>query len=277
LLGDTRRDGVPTPDAWKDYGFDLDGLQTGSDTTCQCKPAEGAAPSVLADGPGGIDNAFGRNLVPIFSALQPELSVTVTEAIADGAFNLGFDLLGAQESDAMPAPATVVELRIGETGAWETSFESLDGDGEPIVVAEGGWVAGDTWVSGPIDRLVLPLPLDGATLALTIHDAVVVMELDEDRAGATNGTIAGHLVTEELVDALAEYAGSADPSLCPPSPTFESIAQQMRQASDVVAGAAQDPDATCNGISIALGFEAEAVVVGGVAEPVEPLPPVCEP
>lgn len=277
LFGNTTREGLPTPDAWEDYGFDLDDRNTGADTGCQCQPASGAPPSVLRDAPGGVDNSFGRNVLPLFSAFEVDLSGTVTQAIADGTFNLGFDLLGAQETDAMPSPATVVQLRNGSTGTWETSFESLDGSGDPVTRAEGGWVTSDTWVSSPIDRLVLPLPVGGTTLALTLHDVVVVMELDGDRAGATNGTIAGHLVTEELVTAFADWAGSIDASLCPPSPTFESIAQQLRQASDVVAGAPQDPSVTCDAISIALGFEAEVVDVDGVAGPVDPPPSPCDP
>lgn len=66
-------------------------------------------------------------------------------------------------------------------------------------------------------------------------------------------------------------AGSLNPSLCPPSATFESIAQQIRQASDILADGTQDPGVTCNGISIGLGFEAEAATLGVVFD--APVPP----
>src|SRR5689334_23254118 len=66
-LGDTKRDGTPDPAAgWKDYGFNLDHLISTKDSKNLCKPLAGGAPSaVYPDGNDGIDNSFGKNILPI--------------------------------------------------------------------------------------------------------------------------------------------------------------------------------------------------------------------
>ena len=71
---------------------------------------------------------------------------------------------------------------------------------------------------------------------------------------------------------LAEFkkvAGSFDPGLCD-GPTFDSIANQLAAASDIMLTGTQDPTQECNAISIGLGFEGDLVVLGSVAPPAPP-------
>jgi hypothetical protein len=83
------------------------------------------------------------------------------------------------------------------------------------------------------------------------------------------------LDTEELVAAMKAVAGSFDISLCS-GPTFDSIAQQIRAASDIMSdGTNGDPNLVCNGISIGLGFDAKPALLGAVAAPVTPPPDPC--
>src|SRR4051812_27304309 len=56
FLGNTDRAGTASPDAWKKFGYDLDGKTTTSiHDTAVCKPKD----STVVDGENGIDNAFG--------------------------------------------------------------------------------------------------------------------------------------------------------------------------------------------------------------------------
>ena len=51
---------------------------------------------------------------------------------------------------------------------------------------------------------------------------------------------------------------------------IESIGEQLRQAADIMLDGTQDPNQTCNAISIGLGFEAVEANLADVALPVPP-------
>lgn len=61
FLGDTDRQGVTNPDAWKGFGYDLDAKITTAASTDVCTLVAGASRSVQIDGNGGIDNSWGSN------------------------------------------------------------------------------------------------------------------------------------------------------------------------------------------------------------------------
>jgi hypothetical protein len=163
---------------------------------------------------------------------------------------------------------------------WPVKPESLDnGDiNQPKMVFPASYVAGGTWVSGPPAALTLTLGMSGYEPTLLLQRAVISMYVygTGATAYATKGTIAV-IETEQLVAELKKVAGLSDPSLCS-STAFEGIATQIRQASDIMAdGTNGDPSKTCNAISIGLGFEAFAAVLGGVAPPEASSPDPCAP
>jgi hypothetical protein len=90
------------------------------------------------------------------------------------------------------------------------------------------------------------------------------------------GTLSGVLDTEKLVAELKKVAGTFDPSLCN-SATFDSIATQIRMASDIMLDGTQDPTKVCNAISAGIGFEAKAARIGAVNPAVTPPPDPCAP
>jgi len=62
-LGDTDPDGTPDPkNGWARYGYNLDGLPPGSPK--RCKPPGGTSTMLQEEGPGGVQNSFGHNLLP---------------------------------------------------------------------------------------------------------------------------------------------------------------------------------------------------------------------
>ena len=69
-------------------------------------------------------------------------------------------------------------------------------------------------------------------------------------------------------------AGSLDVSLCDGT-TFDSIANQIRVASDILADGSNASGTTCDGISIGLGFDMVEVQLGAVAPAVAPTPDPC--
>jgi archaellum component FlaG (FlaF/FlaG flagellin family) len=86
----------------------------------------------------------------------------------------------------------------------------------------------------------------------------------------TQRTIAGTLITTELVSSLQSVVGNILTSLCSGS-AFQSIAQQIEQASDIIidpsSGAVSNTSGQmCNGISIGLGFDATEIAAPVAAD-----------
>ena len=301
-MGDTTRSGAPSMTAWEQFGYDLDGKVSTAESTDLCKPSDGAAAATTyPDGDLGRDNSFGRNILPIMVAFAADYSAQLNQGITDGdgTVMLRLDDLGtaASENDIQAKLYNGAQFVDGGgmaispawdgTDAWPVRAESLDGGDlqSPLVQFPTSYVVttseesgARTWVSGTpaTVKLTISRSDSGFFIPLTIYEAIITMELAADNNSATNGTIAGVLNTDLLIDDFAKIAGAFDPSLCPPSPTFESIATQLRQASDIGADGSQDPAKTCDGISIGLGFEMEKVDLGSVAPAVVPPDPCAE-
>lgn len=300
FLGDTDRNGSPNPSAWKDFGYDLDGKISTKDSTDLCKPNAGGSPSsVYPDGNDGIDNAFGKLLLPIITGLAQDASSQINESIAAGEFTIivNVENLGASQSyDPLTAGLFAGVTLVDEMGTeltpafdgtdlWPVAPELLNA-GSPgdncqdvtctsKVVFDSAYMTDGTFVSGSPGNLDLNLAVAGFSLNLTIAQAVISMDVNEGRTDAQNGVIAGVIPVEQLISELQKIAGSFDEGLCSGT-TFDSLADQIRQASDIMSNGSQDPNATCDAISIGLGFNAKPVLVGVVDDPAAPQPDPCE-
>lgn len=283
FLGDTDREGTPSAGAWKDLGFNLDGILSTKSGSNHCAPVKGANPAnVKTDGNGGIDNSFGANLMPIITSVAADASTGINTSLENGEFtiivhmaNLGTAATQAGIDSKLYAGAPLMAPPAWDgTDVWPVTFEFLTGGNidTPKVAFPTSYMVDGTWVSGSKGDLPLTVALQGIELKLLIRNALVAMDVTGTGATATavNGTIAGVLKTDELVQSLREVAGTLDVSLCEGS-TFESIAQQIRAASDIMQdGSNGDASQTCDGISVGLGFSADAIVLGDVADPVPP-------
>lgn len=302
-LGDTDRNGTPSPNAWKLFGFDLDGKTSAKTSTDLCKPAGGAKPSAVnEDGEEGRDNSFGKIILPIVTSLAADASTQINDSIDGGAFTIMLSMEKIGNGDNYNPLLTklyggarlVDDMGMDAVPKWDGSDvwpvipELLMGGDitKPLVQFESSYLAKDpktmarTWVSGSAATIKLNLSIAGFTLGLDIHSALISADLSPDNTKATNGTIAGIINTDQLIMELAKIAGSFDKNLCPPSSTFESIAGEIRQASDILTdegdGNHQDPSKTCDGISIGLGFDSDAVKLGPVAKPADPQADPCK-
>jgi hypothetical protein len=287
-LGDTDRSGKADEAAWKQFGYNLDGKISTKDSKDLCKPAKGGiASKIYPDGDNGIDNAFGHSMVPIIKSLSSDFSTSVNDNILKGSFTVMLDLqkLGA-DADYNPIVTGLYGgANFGDTppkwdgtDQWPLINELLNNGDKtsPKVTFPNSYLVGNTWVSGSKGTISLNLAISSYTISLLIADAVITMDLADDHKSATNGTIAGVLDTDDLIAQLGQVAGGAA-GICPGDPTFESIADQLRQASDILADGTQDPAKTCDGISIGIGFDAALVQLGDVAPPVQPGEDPCAP
>jgi hypothetical protein len=300
FLGDTDRNGSPNPSAWKDFGYDLDGKISTKDSSDLCKPNAGGSPSsVYPDGNDGIDNAFGKLLLPIITGLAQDASQQINESIAAGDFTIIVNIPELGDSanyDPLSAGLFAGVTLVDDMGAtltpkwdgtdlWPVAPELLatgspgdDCQVDPCtsqVEFNQAYLTDNTFVSGSPGSLDLNLSVAGFSLNLSIAQAVISMDVAGDRSGATEGVIAGVIPVEPLISELQKIAGSFDPGLCTGT-TFESLADQIRQASDIMSDGSQDPNATCDAISIGLGFNSKPVLLGTVDEPAEPQPDPCE-
>jgi len=289
-IGTKTRSGELSADAWKDYGYDLDGQSTASDFKNHCKPAGGAAPNnVFPDGNNGIDNAFGKVLLPVIKTAamtsSPDLEGSLNDSITGGSFNIMIDLATLGDgTDYDPIDGYLYAGKNGVGSAWEAAPEFLSDPNNADMTAAlhssqvhfaSSYTNANTWVSGDKGTVGLSLGIAGFSLDLNIRSAVLSMELSGDHSTGTNGVIAGVLDTEELIDQLRTVLGAVDTSFCEGA-AVEGILNQIRQASDIMKDGSQDPNATCDGISIGLGFDAGIVTITKVGDPAEPGTPPCE-
>lgn len=289
LIGDTNPDGSPnTANGWKQYGFNVDGLVSTAMSVDLCKPKQGANPSnVYPDGDNGNDNSFGKNVLPIFLAMAPNFSGIVNQAIASGDATIIAHLDGLGPGSDMPSLVSRIyngadlgdSPKLDGTDCWPVTEESLT-DPALIESAKATYsassVAGNVWSSGGNATFELFLPIFGFSVKLTIYEARFAMTLDPDHGGATAGQIGGVLDTEEFVTEMMKAFASFDSSLCG-SATADAIANQIRQASDILKDGTQDPAQECNAISIGLGFTMEQIGLGGIAPGAPPFADPCKP
>jgi hypothetical protein len=282
-----RATGMPNINAWKSYGFDLDGRNTGlaasKENLDSCTKVAGAPSNVLLDGNLGTDNNFGSQVMTVLQSLKSDNEATINAGIIDGSSTL---LLRLQNVDPSYADGTGVTGAIyiahGGTGFtpkfdvsdhWPIVTSSLVnatsiGDASNAVVKfPAGYVSGGYWVSGPLGdgTVSLSMVLDGVALTLPLQSGVLTVRLSD----GSDGTIAGAVTVSDLVTATTPLVESF--GICPGNSTFTDVIQTITQSADLVTGAPQlqDTSVTCNAVSIGLGFTVQptGVPTTTVAQP----------
>jgi hypothetical protein len=279
--------GVPSPNAWKDYGFDLDGRMTSaedsktSNDTCKRRP--GSPTSILADGNGGIDDNFGGHVMQVMHSLKSDTEDAVNSSVAGGATTmlLRLDNVGPADNGSVPG-ALYVAGSLGrppaftEADAWPVTSDSLL-DGATVGAARfsfpRGYMRGGYWVSDDLGAATaeLPLPLFAQLAPVKLASAIVTF----DMRGAGTGMIGGAADIPALQAAMTP--GIIQFGICPGNATFDQIVETMQQSADVVLGAPrlQDTSVECNGISLGIGFLARPTGAPTRVVPPTPLPSTC--
>jgi hypothetical protein len=298
--GDTDTDGKQSSLAWRKFGFDLDGQASAPDSTGHCKAQlNGKKANIQDDGDNGIDNSFGRNVLPTLLTVpgaSKNPSSDITSYIAAGVFSMLLNIDGLpQGGDATGLPTAIFAARgqLDETSksgflyptdatwadgsypwrALSTSVASLSPLTSKAFFPSSS-IAGYTWTSGSTSgALEMIIPFDTVEMHLRIHSVRLKTTFAADNKTSTGGIIGGVLNTEEFVAELQKVAGQLDPNYC-----FLAgiLGDQVRAASDIMLDGSQDPDKQCNGISMGIGFETNWAQLNEVIVP-EPSVNPCSP
>jgi hypothetical protein len=272
--------GEGTSGQWKSLGFNLDGLVSTSLSTNLCKLNDGATASyAYPDGNDGIDNSFGKNLLPLILDIDPTWVTDVNNSIQEGNFT------ALLEIGCLPATGDAsglsTKLFAGETlgmapkwdgtDMWPVEPDLLTNPKDPqssSLVFPQCSVSGTTFSAGKNGTIVLTIPLMAmgvsTSIKLTLYAAQLTMTLSADRLSATGGVIGGVLNTEEFVNQVNNVGVLL--GLCGSS-VLSGLVTQVRQASDILDDGTQDPTQTCNGISVGLGFTMLPAQIGIVGPP----------
>jgi hypothetical protein len=249
-------------------------LKTSTDV---CTLAPNAGASVQVDGNRGIDNSFGSNILPIVqnAAGLTTPSKTVSDAIGKGGFTIMIKIAGLADDPKQTSNGLTGDLFAGGkydpdggtspafdlTTDWPVRPELLN-DGKTLASGSkvhfpSAYVNNGTFVNGVGATLTLSLAFGGVALDIQVNQATITFD-HTGPTNADNGTISGVIESAALIDGLKKVAGRISPSLCSGS-TFDGIAAQINQASDIMKDGTNGPGQNCDGISIGLGFTAKQI------------------
>jgi hypothetical protein len=291
LLGETDRSGNRNPNAWKTYGYNLDGRitnvtgPTSPDLNSVCKRVEGAGPTVHQDGDQGIDNSFGKEILNnLLLNLVSTPSKSITDAITAGNFTIMLKVKGLTDDPQQTNTGLSATLLVGSSFSDDPNVKptfSTSDDWpflkDPQIPITGAYINKGVFVNGTGGATVkLTLSIAGQALSLSINKALITFKHNPASKSLEEGTIAGVINTEELINGIASVAGRFSQDLCEGS-TVEGIKESIRQASDILSNGTQDPSKTCDGISVGIGFTAKQVAnPTKETEPGEPPPDPCK-
>jgi hypothetical protein len=282
-LGDVDRGGSANSQAWTQFGFDIDGLDTTSASTNVCKLLPGSPIATQTDGECGIDNSFGENWLPIFlTVFGTSWSPQVNAGIAAGAAT---DILVLQlpaSGDASNVQAVLLNgAALGHAPKWDgTDVWPIDSSSvvnadwmQANVRFDDGYLVGGTYVSTPlsgagavtIGSLLEAIPEDQSLdpWHVPVTQVQVSVHLAPDGMSATGGVLSAIMPVDKV---LAQFQPLCCDYIC-------SIPEQLEQAADIVVDGTNQPGVTCDGISLGIGFEATRVVLGPVVN--VPVPSPC--
>jgi hypothetical protein len=245
---------------------------------------------VFPDGNHGIDNAFGKRLLPILSIASGDaedsggsMEDAINASLGAGTSGLVIHLrdLGAGDNYD-PIDAYVYRADGIADGGWAINVRSLsdpDADFDTALLSgvahfpasyvnQGVWVA-DQGAKKPT-TIDLVWEIAGQPLRLRIHDPVVSMPMTAEHGEVVRGVIAGVLFPGEVITQARLWVTSVLPDACGTA-SLDGVFNQIRQASDIVIGSKQDANVICDGISIGFEFDAIATSVSEISP--DTLPP----
>jgi hypothetical protein len=265
---------------WKKYGFNIDGLVSNASSKDVCQLNAGASGlGPYPDGDDGIDNSFGKNLLPQIISLYPNWANDVDNGLKAGTFTVLLKMECLPPTGDVPSfttklfGGTVLGMapKFDGTDKWPVAPDLLSDPMDPessTILFKNSSVVGNTYDSGSKETFILTVPINSKTMStsikLTLYSAHTTMVLSDDRKSALSGMIGGVLDTEEFVAEIKKVGyllGICNTAL------LTNLENQIRQASDIMADGTQDPTKPCNGISMGLGFEMKEVQLGEVGPP----------
>jgi hypothetical protein len=271
---------------WATYGYNLDGKITTATSTDVCTLAPNANKKNQTDGPGGIDNSFGENIIPLLAAVASNPSATINTSITEGHFTVMMDVTGLGSATTLtgltgaiyggtlfaqgPNAATAVPT-FTTADNWpldKTSITSAFASGavqtltQPVVAKNnftGAYIVNGEFVSGAPTNVTLSLTIQGVPLTIPIQHAFITFK--NPGTSATNvsgGIIAGVIDAATLVTNIQGVAGNISTSFCTGS-TFAQVAKSIMQAADIQDDGTNVAGTACAGISVGIGFDGDEI------------------
>ncbi len=281
-IGITTRAGETSDTAWKELGFNLDGLcTTATESKGSCTPTEGGKPSALADGDDCLDNNFGSQLVPLIKGLDGAAETKIVDGIKKGGLTLvlRIDDLAPSGDDGgaagalFAAKAASGKAALDGTDTWDVDPGSVTAAdlGKPVARLKGVVVTtgGKRVWRGTADRLDLP--------AVFIAGASGTVPLSGLRLEIDLATKVGNLGGYALVTDIQKVVGGvlAQRSLCPGNILYEQVMKNILQGADMPTALPQNPAQVCGSLSLGLGVEVVGGTLGKVLPPGEAKPNPC--
>lgn len=290
------------PDSEAHIGYDLDD----DCTECSCaSPLSNAckAPAwqtqPIQDGPGGIDNAASQ-LFGYAAVVDPtNSSETISNDADDGVWTLLIRVqdYDGQANDGAVSVAMYVSLGFAKdpcngaetvpawdgTDRWSVSVATLKGQGQggsacgergdfdldmPGFPAEGAYVQDGLLVANWVSDIELVLD----SLTIRLAQSVLTAQLDGERL--TGGVFAGRWTLSESFRTIASLSVGGK-AMCTDHTAYPLLKNTLCGRADLFDGI-PTPTATCDSISFAFAFEAQAAQFGTVLS-IPQQPPTCPP
>lgn len=284
-LGFTTREGENTTDAWKKYGFDLDGLCTTTEDSQSsknsCRRLEGSSGDILTDGENCIDNNFGSQLVTLIKAVDPAAETKIADGIKTGALTLVFKITDVAETGAddnapgalFAAKAASGTANLDGNDVFDVDTISVTGGdiNKPIATLKGAITVenGKRVWNGTADTLDLPAVfISGASGAIPIRGARVSIEMETGR-----GTIGGYAPIPEVQKVVAGVL--TQQKMCPGTLLYDNVIKNIERAADMPAQLPHNTSEACASLSLGLGVEVVSGSLGKVVATGKPKPDPC--
>jgi hypothetical protein len=286
-LGITKRDGEATTEAWKQYGFNLDGIcTTSADSETSkgtCQRIMGSEADTLTDGDSCIDNNFGSKLIPMIRALDPLAEEKIGDGISKGALTL---LIRIENLPAATGPANGLlyaakarggVAKLDGSDTWDVDTTSVTGGDitKPHARLTGAvsMVEGKRVWNATADELALPAVfISGATGSIGVAGARVEIDLESKR-----GTIAGYAGIANVKSVVSGVLAQQKSPLCPGNSLYEAVMTNIGRTADMPAKLPHDPGKACAALSLGLGVEMVAGTLGNVVPTGGPKTDPCAP
>lgn len=280
-------------DAWREFGFDLDGLCTTSETLAtECVPPVRARPPT--DGAGGIDNAFGDRLFPLLDVALPGLENTARISQDEGKLpavrlrgwnglddDPRVDITVTNAIFTVPAAedGSVPEFEIDnfiarDPGTGEELLPVWDGTDygffrddtffendpeQPLLRDDNAYVVDRQIVTRLPERVEILFPAEDIGVLVRLTDAIAMGRLSPDLQTLEDVVVSGRWRLLDLL-ATAENVG-----ICRGSESHRILSGQLDMIADIRAlPGSGGEEVECDAISVAVGFTGSRMRWGGL-------------
>jgi hypothetical protein len=271
--------GDATANGWEGLGFDLDGVTSTATSTGLCTTPRPS--KAYPDGTNGIDNSFGRNVVPTLDQLTGQMvGAQANSGIASGSFTLMIDIPGlTTDADQGPLTANIYgggalghQPAFDGTDCWPVTPESLSNPSDittPTTQFTMVQIAGNVVTTEVIPQMDLVFTTQAGAIGLTLHQARLSFTLSADHTQATVGQLGGVLDKDQFKAEVQKAIAGILALIC------HDADSAIDDAADILDDGTQDASMACNGISVGLGFTLSQVKLGGISPATPPSGATC--